>query len=223
MPAHAQPGSVVEYLADREGLRGAARRRFLRFARETLGYKLARPFRGEYLAWLLPAFALAGLAVTFETGPWPLSPVVWLAYLAAGFALAALAVRDAAHAVRASRETEWLIYCHLLRPVVLAEAPGLLDRNLAAARPASLLDWRPRFAFTDFLRMRGTAFWTALALGGVAGMIALTAILVAGGSGLAGCGLPAASALVALGAVHFYRHAAYRRLEQEAQQRSSRP
>jgi hypothetical protein len=82
--------------------------------------------------------------------------------------------REESQAPQFDRETDWQAYCLFLRPAILSEHPGLLDRNANSSRPEPdrrLL--RPLPMFRNLVQERGSDFWWATILGLWCGMLAL--------------------------------------------------
>lgn len=127
-----QSDSIAGYLADREGLKGIGRSRFIGLLDSSFGFKLRRPNRSVFAlgAWVA-SVAVAGILLELSRGLSVVSVLLWLGVTSLGAALVFALVRVQRQPSPSSREIEWRAYCLLIRPMILAERPGLLDCNLA--------------------------------------------------------------------------------------------
>jgi hypothetical protein len=164
---------VAGYLADREGLVGEARARFRRLLDEYGSFRqVSRPRRSITLIMVSVLLSLAGFGLdrgfVWESG------FVWLGCLV----LAAVPIwqfrREERRDSSPDREGDWQAYCHFLRPVVLSEHPGLLDRNLGDSRAESGgTVTRVLPMYRELIHERGSDFWWSVLLGLWLGMAAL--------------------------------------------------
>jgi hypothetical protein len=211
--------SLTEYLADREGLSGTPRRVFLELLINAFHYdRGARPIDWKW--WAAAALALGGLGTLFErlSSASTLPDGWWAVWPVCGGLGAALACFRRSQPRKDDPESQWRVYCWLVRPVILAEKPGLLDRNLAADRgqfdrirlsPASAL----RHAASEDL---GTAALIGLWVGMIAAAT-LRLVVDAPGWGLAA--LPVVGALAGPIVRSFGQWLAYRWVMRDRKQR----
>jgi hypothetical protein len=163
---------ISEYLADREGLRGTVRRRFIALL-ERYGFRTARRRSWRLLLLVSTFVSTASLLLDSPFEHW-VDVASWSGY----FFLTAGPIwyirRQEKHLGEIDAETEWLAYCRFLRPLILANHPGLLDRNLELSAcihdeiHASPVLTRPKF-FVE----RGADYGWACLLGIWCNMIAL--------------------------------------------------
>jgi len=126
--------TVAGYLADREGLDGAARSIFLEQLRDVFGFRVSAPRRYPMLiAGLAVALAGFGIATEVRSAGGGEAVWAWLGMAATGLVLAFAQARSGSNDPPVNREIEWRAYCLLIRPLLLRARPGLLDRNLDAA------------------------------------------------------------------------------------------
>jgi hypothetical protein len=175
---------LAGYFADREGLSGAARARFLRLLSESLG--VDRPTHNAGWRELLTGATVMGLAclgldywahgggVSF----WLI--VVWVACSIVGIGLSLVHRWVERKTPEPSLDIHWRVYCLLIRPILLAEQPGLLDRNLKDDKSATeRIVVRPVSTLRGMVAERGADFWWALLIGLWGGMlVALTVRLL---------------------------------------------
>lgn len=167
---------VVEFLADREGLSGGARRRFLNLLREYGSFRqVARPRTWRTLFLVSVLLALIGFVLDNRSA-WS-DRLVWPGCLLLAMGPIWRFHRKETGAPDSHRETDWHAYCLFLRPVILSEHPGLLDRNRnslpqesARERVQSLPTLR------DLVHERGPDFWWSAVLGLWCGMLALLVV-----------------------------------------------
>ena len=124
---------VAVYLADREGLSGDARSRFIRILEEDFQYTSAHR-QTPWLVLLACGIAPGFMALTADGwmnhGHLPLWLWIgWPCFAGAG-ALMALALRHAKQRRDSEPDLQWRVYCILVRPMIASDNPGLLDRNL---------------------------------------------------------------------------------------------
>lgn len=169
--------AVADYLADREGLAGTARATFLHIMHQMLGLQADSP-RWVAMGLVLLAIGVAcfGLAVELWPGSNASTMALWFAVAMPGAALAAILMRAQRQAPPLDGEIEWRVYCWLIRPVILVEKPGLLDRNHPADRGmAEAMNIRPTEVLGAMLRERRATFWGSAALGWSVGVLVLIA------------------------------------------------
>jgi hypothetical protein len=169
------PALLAEDLADREGLTGKARQRFLEFLAN-----FDRPVRPGSWRILLSVSATASVLGLFLV-PWPGSgqafpPFLffWLGSAVLGMILS-FGLRRAEQApIQHDPELNWRVYCLVLRPILLTENPGLLDRNLPTDRSAhETAVVRPVEVCRSIYLDRGADFWWSSILGLWLGMFVL--------------------------------------------------
>jgi hypothetical protein len=165
--------NVAEFLADREGLAGRARERFLRLLHEYGSFRqVARPRRSRMLILVSLLLALTGFALDHPSG-WN-DDLMW-----SGCVLLAAGPiwrfhREERLAPHSDRETDWQAYCLFLRPVILSDHPGLLDHNANNSRPDPAHPMlRPLPMLRNLVHERGSDFWWSTMLGLWGGMMAL--------------------------------------------------
>lgn len=167
--------SVVEFLADREGLAGRARERFKCLLIAYGGFQnisKAKGVRFPILASLL--LGLIGLYIE-RPRQWN-DYLVWVEY---GFLSAVLIWFHGEEncAPRVDRETDWEAYCLFLRPIILRDHPGLLDRNAREPRQRiKQSSLHPAPTFQGLVHQRGPNFWRAALFGLWGGTGALLAV-----------------------------------------------
>jgi hypothetical protein len=176
-PPHDQTETIADFLADREGLDGAARGVFLRLLREGFGFGRASPRRIVPVLPLL-TLLLAGLGLAFEgrTGLRAAAALPWLGIAAVGLALALAAACSGTRMTPINRELEWRAYCFLIRPLILRRHPGLLDCNLGSASgiPEAIIPGQGRALWAVFFK-RDVDFWLTAGVGWTLGMLAAVA------------------------------------------------
>jgi hypothetical protein len=168
-----QAYDAADFIADREGLVGHAKFRFLRILHESGSFRqVSRPRRSGTLILVSLMLALAGFVLD-PSSDWS-SGLVWTGCLI----LAVIPVwrfhREERRFLRPDRESDWQAYCQFLRNVVLSDHPGLLDRNLSNSRLESeqpVLRTVPMYR--KLLRERGPDLWWSIVLGLWWGMAAL--------------------------------------------------
>ena len=134
LPSGQEEGDLADYFADREGLSGAARARFLRLLSQSLG--VGRSTRESGRRALCAGAAVMGLvclgldywAHRGGVSTWLI--VAWAACACAGAGLGLAHRRVELRTPEPSLDIHWRVYCLLIRPIILVEQPGLLDRNL---------------------------------------------------------------------------------------------
>jgi hypothetical protein len=134
---------ICEYIADREGLSGTARRYFIACLVHSYGFGL--PTRSGLPVGTQVAFvAVPVLLGAFELGKRGdmRSALVWFFWATISAAIVLLVRNRERDEAAPSREAEWQVYCTLFRPIILEQRPGLLDRNLACPAPEPRL-FRP--------------------------------------------------------------------------------
>jgi hypothetical protein len=137
-PSVNSASTIARYLAEREALTGSAKDSFLRILAEEFQYHDEAPSIA-WRAWLFLAFSAGLVALAIDAclrnGSLPLLLWVgWPACSCAGVAIA-FGLKNSDRDQRSTEfELQWRIYCLLVRPMILADNPGLLDRNLAVCR-----------------------------------------------------------------------------------------
>lgn len=127
-----QPDAIADYLADREGLQGTVRSRFIELLDISFGFKLQHPnWSALALSASVASVAMAGVFLELRRGLSTESGLLWFGVIGLGLVLMCSLVRAHGQSRQGSREIEWRAYCLLIRPLILAEHPGLLNRNLA--------------------------------------------------------------------------------------------
>ena len=165
--------NVAEFLADREKVVGRARQQFLHLLREYGSFRQSsRPRRTRTLVAISLAIALAGYAIE-HTPNWA-DRLVW----PGGVLLAIVPIwrvhREESQSPHTDLETDWHAYCLFLRPVILIEYPGLLDRNKnSTRREAATKKLLPLPVLRNLVRERGSDFWWSALLGLWCGMLTL--------------------------------------------------
>jgi hypothetical protein len=85
--------------------------------------------------------------------------------------------RKETEAPDADRETDWYAYCLFLRPVILSEYPGLLDRNRNSPPQGSAWNRLQSLpTVRNLVNERGPDFWWSAVLGLWCGMLALLVV-----------------------------------------------
>ncbi len=171
--------NVAEFLADREGLAGGARERFRRLLHEYGGFRdtsVPGSSRTPILGSLL--LALSGLALDYPVR-WS-DGLVWVGYALLSAGLIWRLRREHTNLRRFDRETDWEAYCLFLRPVILSDHPGLLDRNATdRGQKAGGSPVNPSPLLRSLVHERGPDFWWSALLGLWGGMAALLVTHVA--------------------------------------------
>lgn len=150
---------------------GGARERFRRLLHEYGGFREKSPAKSSGALILVTSLlALAGFVLDRPLG-WRES-LVW-----AGYALISIGViwrlhREENKSRYSDRETEWQAYCLFLRPVILSDHPGLLDRNTKIGETESA-QFTPLPLLRNLVHERGLDFWWSVILGLWGGMLAL--------------------------------------------------
>ncbi len=169
---------IAEFLAQREALTGEARRHFIHLLAEEYNYRsqASRP-----ALWLFAAVAAGfvglGLDVWMNRGALP--GWLWFSWPALSACGASLSLTKRLHedAGPRHRELHWKVYCLLVRPIILAERPGLLDCNLPVyLAPLSILADTPLRSVRSLMSGRGEQFWRAAFTGLWSGMAGLLLI-----------------------------------------------
>jgi hypothetical protein len=125
---HLATEKVAEFLADREGLAGGARERFRRLLHEYGGFRdISAPSPLRIPIFVSSMLAISGLLLDHPTR-WS-DGLVWVVYTLLSVGLIWRLRREHSDVRRFDRETDWEAYCLFLRPVILSDHPGLLDRN----------------------------------------------------------------------------------------------
>jgi hypothetical protein len=110
------------------------------------------------------------------------------------------------------RETDWEAYCLFLRPVILSDHPGLLDRNaIDHERAPGKSALRPLPMLRSLVHERGPDFWWSALLGLWGGTIALVVTHLVGGatSEIGSFAFPGGGLLLGLAGWWLWRRLAY--------------
>ena len=168
--------SVAEFLADREGLAGPDRRRFLEVFREYGSFRQAsRPHRARTLMFVSLLLALVGFVL--DCPPDASDGMVWSVCVLLAVVLVWRFHREETQAHRLDPETDWQAYCLFLRPVILTEHPGLLEQTAKDLRERSTYQlFRPLPMLRNLVHERGSDFWWSAILGLWCGMGALVVV-----------------------------------------------
>ena len=205
------PENVAEFLADREGLVGGARDRFRRLLHEYGGFREIAPRRRWPAMTVLSSLLTLGGFVVDRPLVWS-DRLLWVVY---GI-LSAVLIWRVHRAERRDRhvdvETDWQAYCLFLRPVILSDHPGLLDRNSKGEgyeSAQSMLRGLPMFR--NLVYDQGPGLWWSAALGLWGGMVVLivthfTASDTSGGRTLA---FPASGFVLGLASFLVWRRLIY--------------
>jgi hypothetical protein len=168
------PALLNEDLADREGLTGTARENFLAFLSA-----IERPVRPGgwrlfFSVVILTALLGVLIAASFREHSSLLLPL-WLAYALVGIGLTLGLRRAERSPVRHDPELNWRVYCLVIRPILLGESPGLLDRNHPNDLSArEQIEVRPSEVCSNIFRDRGADFWWSSIIGlwlGLSGLL----------------------------------------------------
>jgi hypothetical protein len=168
--------SVAEFLADREGLAGLARRRFLEVLKEYGSFRQAsRPHRARTLILVSLLLALIGFVLDY---PPDLSDgMVWSVCVLLAVVPVWRFHREETQAYRPDPEIDWQAYCLFLRPVILTDHPGLLEQTANDLRQRSAYRlFRPLPMLRNLVHERGPDFWWSAILGLWCGMVTLVVI-----------------------------------------------
>jgi len=208
----------MEYLADREGLVGAGREKFIALLRDAFGFGAQRPkWDVAALSAWVAMVTLAGIAVELNRDGRVATLMTWLGVGAVGVALVFALARSRRRSGRGDREIDWRAYCLVIRPMILAERPGLLDRNLAAAsieRQNSPLGTVDVFRDVDPVHL-----WLPAAVGWALGAVPLLLWHFAVGAQWWMFLLPPAGTILLPFGWGLFRLAAYVRVERAARER----
>jgi hypothetical protein len=184
-PSSDSTRSIAEFLADREGLVGAARDRFRRLLHEYGGFpEVERANRRRFPILVYLLLGLTGLLWENPT-EWG-DRLAWVEYGVLSVGLWWQLRREDRRFLAVDRETHWEAYCLFLRPVILSDHPGLLDRNALGCGPkdASVAS-EPISSFRRVLHEGGRDLWWSGLVGVWAGtelrMVIHQALASAGG------------------------------------------
>ncbi len=163
-----EPTPIADYLAQREALTGETRRRFLHLLATDFNY---RPQVSRHVLWLLGAIAAGfvglGLDVWLNRGILP--GWLWFGWPALSACGVGLSLTRRLHEETGGprhRELHWRVYCLLVRPIILVEQPGLLDRNRPVYQaPLVNLADSPFRSVRSLMSGRGGQFWRAALAG----------------------------------------------------------
>jgi hypothetical protein len=170
---------VAEYLADREGLVGQPKHRFLRLLHGYGSFRqVSRPKRLLTLILVSLILTVAGFILDCQSG-WR-SSLVWLYSLLLSVGPVWQLHREESRLCHPDPESDWQAYRQFLRPVVLSDHPGLLDqnsKNLRSESEQSLFHMVPMFR--NLMLERGPDFWWSIVFGLWCGMSVLLIIHLA--------------------------------------------
>jgi hypothetical protein len=174
-PSPSTSPALAEYLADREGLSGSARKKFLLFLRESLGFHIsARPGSWRTLLTVAVLASLIGPVLDDWVGSAQWQLWIWCGYTLLGAGLALVLRSAERRTIAVDRETYWRIYCLLFRPILMSEKPGLVDRNQIDDRSAhERLAIRPMLSLRTMLCEGSVDLWWSSILGLWSGMLGL--------------------------------------------------
>jgi len=163
--------SVAEFLADREGLEGGARERFRRLLHEYGGFREKSPAKSSGALILVTSLLTLAGFVLDRPSRWR-ECLVWVGYALISTGVIWRLHREENKSLYSDRETEWQAYCLFLRPVILSDHPGLLDRNTKNNETESA-QFTPLPLLRSVVHERGLDFWWSVILGLWGGMLAL--------------------------------------------------
>jgi hypothetical protein len=165
------------FLADREGLTGSARSRFWEILDRYDAFRRVG-FQCTWTILLILSLFISGLCYFLDpTRSHWIDLLVWPGAFLLSIGPIWHIRRQERRPFRIDAETEWRAYCLFLRPIILAEQPGLLDRNLAS--PATVTGQilpRPFYLLKEQIKTQGLDYWWS-ALGGIWGAMILLLIL----------------------------------------------
>lgn len=165
---------IRAFLADREGLTGSARTRFLKVLDQYDAFRRVR-FRRTWAMLLCISILISGLCYLLDIPHrhW-LDTLVWPGSLFLCIGPIWCIRRQEQRPPRLHGETEWRAYCQFLRPLILTEHPGLLDRNLASpsTAPGRLVS-KPIDLLREQFKSPGLDYWWSALAGLWCAMITL--------------------------------------------------
>lgn len=210
--------TVADYLADREGLKGAPREIFLELLRDVFGFRATSGSRVvPILRMLTIAVLVAGPAAEWyhgsnEAAMWP-----WLAVAGVSALFSAAVARRQNRLVPIDYEHEWQAYWLLIRPAILRQRPGLLDTNRRDdSAPARKMTSGYRDTVRTMLHARDVEFWAPAGFGWALGSIAIVIWRISAGPGFWPFVLPLVGALIAPFVWGFVRQTVFQRLQRSA-------
>ncbi len=219
-----QATPVIDDLADREGLNGAARHVFLLLLRDAFGFNLKTPgWAAATIGVCAAGVALFGILIEPSLRENIVPVIDWILWmgvvgLGAALAFAVACARRASEPI--DREIEWRTYCLLVRPQILSERPGLLDRNLAddyGARERMVVS--AGAAVIAMLQSRRSDLWVPAAIGWTVGSMALIIWRVTVGPSVWPFALPILGMTLFLLAWCMIRLSVFRRIERAAREK----
>jgi hypothetical protein len=177
------PSSVADYLADREGLEGTSRAVFLELLYDAFGFRVGTSARAPmFFGTLAIGIAVCGIGIEWQhtlslSAAWP-----WLGIATIGAIFAILIARDRRRASPLNHEQEWRAYCLVVRPIILRDRPGLLNRNLASDQSVeNEIAIGYSSTVQAMFRERSSEFWIAAGAGwAIAATLILTWRIAAG-------------------------------------------
>jgi len=210
-PSRGPIASVAEFLADREGLAGTARERFRHLLQQYGGFS-DRIHPRRALTPTLVALLLGGTGAVLDHPRGWSDALVWTLFGMLSAGLIWSVCLDETKRLCVNPETEWEAYRLFLRPVILSEHPGLLDRNAPTGlRKRGHLTADSSATIRALVYQRGPDFWRAI-LGGSwfgAGMLVVARQHVTRPDWLWLIAFPAAGFLLGFGAWLLWRRLVY--------------
>jgi hypothetical protein len=207
--------AVAEYLADREGLSGPTRANFVRLLGEAFGVKPRKlwPFALVTGGWAT-VVAVVGVLLELRQGESIVFIALWIALTGLGIVIAAFLADAQRRSQRIDNELEWRAYCLLLRPLILADRPGLLDRNRAIQTLKDELLVRQKGAVLKaVVRAHGISLWGPAALGWGCGTAMLVAARISEGPRVWAFGIPVLATALCPAAWCLFRLMVFRRMK----------
>lgn len=212
---------IAGYLADREGLQGAARRVFVRELHEVFGFRRASMRRIASL-FLGLALMVAGFGAVFEllSGCGGSAVLVWLGVACLGAALARAITLGGLRARAVNHELEWRAYCLLIRPLIVRRRQGLLDRNLSTRTgTCEVIDADHWLAIRAAIGEWKLDCWVPAGAGWALGAVGAVVWRLAAGPSMVGIlGLPICGTIVGPLVWTVFRLSVFRRLSHAATQ-----
>lgn len=173
-----KPDSAASYLADREGLTGKRREVFLELLHNAFGFKLRRPrWATAALCGTMAILVSTGIGLEMAGGREMVSFLAWIGNSLLALLIALGLVCAGRRPQRSSREIEWGVYRLLIRPAIIIEKPGLLDRNAAVgSEPGPSTGLGISTGFTVLWNDVWPNVWVPAAIGWIVGGVVLTGL-----------------------------------------------